>query len=162
MINMKKASVQELLGLAIRSEIDSNAAYSSMAQRVSNPLLKEKFNMLAYEENKHRDVLEKLGKVLFPEDEIGIPDKADPALLPSIEISPSSSLVDILYQAMKAEKSAEDFYASLSKRFKNPQKKILVYLSKVEHSHFKMLEGEYTIAQDFGDYAEKDIDKVVT
>ena len=58
MINMKKASVQELLGLAIRSEIDSNAAYSSMAQRVSNPLLKEKFNMLAYEENKHRDVLE--------------------------------------------------------------------------------------------------------
>ncbi len=162
MINMKKASVQELLGLAIRSEIDSNAAYSSMAQRVSNPLLKEKFNMLAYEENKHRDVLEKLGKVLFPEDEIGIPDKADPALLPSIEISPSSSLVDILYQAMKAEKSAEDFYARLSKRFKNPQKKILVYLSKVEHSHFKMLEGEYTIAQDFGDYAEKDIDKVVT
>jgi len=162
MKSMKKASVQELLGLALRSEIDSNAAYSSVAQRVSNPLLKEKFNMLAFEEKKHQDILEKLGKVLFPEEEIRIPDRADPALLPSIEIRPSSSLVDILYQAMKAEKSAENFYADLSRRFKNPQKKILVYLSKVEHSHFKMLESEYTLAQDFEDYAEKDIDKVVT
>jgi rubrerythrin len=162
MKSMRKASVQELLGLAIRSEIDSNSTYSSLAQRVSNPLLKEKFKMLAYEEKKHQDVLEKLCKVLFADDEIRIPDKADPSLLPSIVISPSSSLVEILYQAMKAEKSAEDFYARLSKRFENPQKKILVYLSKVEHSHYTMLEGEYTLAQDFKDYGEKDIDKVVT
>jgi rubrerythrin len=162
MKNMRKASVQELLGLAIRSEIDSSAAYSSVAQRVSNPLLKEKFNMLAFEEKKHRDILETLCKVLFPEDEIRVPDKTDPALLPSIVISSSSSLVDILYQAMKAERSAENFYADLSRRFKNPQKKILIYLSKVEHSHYTMLESEYILAQDFEDYAEKDIDKVVT
>jgi hypothetical protein len=37
-----------------------------------------------------------------------------------------------------------------------------IYLSKVEQSRFKMLEGEYTVAQDFKDYSEKGIDKVAT
>jgi len=159
---MSKASVKELLGHAIRSEIDSHSAYSGLAARVSNPLLKEKFEMLTFEEKKHQDILEKLYKILFQGDEIQIPDKADQALLPSINLLPSSSFVDILYQAMEAEKSAEDFYAKLSRRTENPQKKILIYLSKVEHSHYKMLESEYTLAQDFEDYAEKDIDKVIT
>jgi rubrerythrin len=63
---------------------------------------------------------------------------------------------------MESEKSAENFYVDLSKRFEDPQKKILTYLSKVEHSHYVMLQSEYALAQDFEDYAEKDIDKVVT
>jgi len=33
---------------------------------------------------------------------------------------------------------------------------------KVEHSHYMMLKSEYALAQEFEDYAEKDIDKVVT
>ncbi len=162
MIDVMKSSVKDLLGLAIRSEIDSNAVYSKMAKRVLNPLLKEKFRILAFEENKHRDVLKKLHKVLHPEEKIKVPDKVDKALLPSVIIKPSSTLVDILYQAMQAEKSAENFYANLSRRVQNPQQKILSYLSKVEHSHYKMLESEYTLAQNFEDYAEKDIDKVIT
>jgi rubrerythrin len=63
---------------------------------------------------------------------------------------------------MESEKSAENFYANLSKRFEDPQKKILTYFSKVEHSHYMMLQSEYALAQDFEDYAEKDIDKIVT
>jgi hypothetical protein len=35
-------------------------------------------------------------------------------------------------------------------------------LSKVEHSHCMILQSEYALAQDFEDYAEKDIDKVIT
>jgi rubrerythrin len=71
-------------------------------------------------------------------------------------------LADILHQAMESEKSAENFYAHLAERFENPQKKIFEYLSKVEHSHYMMLRSEYVLAQEFEDYAEKDIDKVVT
>ncbi|MBL7084266.1 MAG: hypothetical protein ISS41_11655, partial [Candidatus Aminicenantes bacterium] len=110
----------------------------------------------------HREVLEKLYADLNPGEEIQVPDKVDEDLLPSIHMSPSSPLVDILYQTMESEKSAENFYANLSKRFEDPQKKILEYLSKVEHSHYIMLESEYTLALDFEDYAEKDIDKVIT
>ena len=162
MNDVSQASVKMLLGMAARAEIDANSVYSDLAKKLSNPLLKEKFNLLAFEENKHRLVIEKLFKVLFPGEEIQIPDKTDEALLPSIRLSPSSSLVDILYQAMEAEKAAENFYMSLSKRVHESKKGILEYLGKVEKSHYLMLKNEYTLAQEFEDYAEKDIDKVVT
>jgi len=87
---------------------------------------------------------------------------ADERLLPSVRVRPSSGLEEILYQAMKAEKSAQNFYASLAKRVRLPKKRVLQYLSKVERSHFLMLQSEYTLAQQFEDYAEKDIDKVIT
>lgn len=162
MLDVSKASVKELIGLALRSEIDSNKVYSRLAARVSNPLLKEKFDWLAYEEDKHKRILEKLSETLFQGEKVKIPDKTDKALLPSVNIAPSSSLADILYQAMESEKSAKNFYANVSRRVDNPQKKMLVYLSKVEHSHYRMLESEYTMALEFEDYAEQDIDKVVT
>jgi len=162
MIDISKASVEELLGIATRAEIDAHEIYSDIANSVSNSLLKEKFQMLAFEENKHREILEKLYEVLSQGEKIQIPDKTNEALLPSIHFTPSSSLVDILYQAMESEKSAEKFYTHLAERFENPQKKILEYLSKVEHSHYMMLKSEYILAQEFEDYAEKDIDKVVT
>ena len=63
---------------------------------------------------------------------------------------------------MESEKKAEAFYASLAERVEAPHRKILEYLSQVEHSHYSMLNGEYVLAQEFEDYSEKDIDKVVT
>ncbi len=54
MLDISNASVKELLGLAARAEIDANKAYSELADMVSNPLLKEKFQLLAFEEKKHR------------------------------------------------------------------------------------------------------------
>jgi rubrerythrin len=91
-----------------------------------------------------------------------IPDKVDETLLPAIDITPSSSLVEILYQAMKAEEAAGDFYLSLAQKVSNPQQKILKYLSHVEHSHYTMLKSEYLMAQEFEDYGESDTEKVVT
>jgi rubrerythrin len=63
---------------------------------------------------------------------------------------------------MEAEKVAEDFYARLAERMEKAQKKLLQYLSKVEHTHYMMLKAEYDAVQDFEDYAEKDVDRIVT
>jgi rubrerythrin len=91
-----------------------------------------------------------------------IPKTVDERLLPSVSIKPSSSLADVLNQAMNAEKSAREFYASLAKRIKAPNRQMLMYLSKVENTHYLMLRSEYILALQFEDYAEKDIDKVIT
>jgi rubrerythrin len=162
MLDVSTTSVKELLSYAIRSEIDSNKAYSDLADRVSNPLLKEKFHWLAFEENKHKQILTQLHGALFTGQTIQIPDQPSEELLKRIEVKPSSSLLDILYQAMDSEKSAEEFYARLAERMEQAQKKLLLYLSKVEHSHYMMLKSEYDAVQDFEDYAEKDIDKIIT
>ena len=162
MLDVSTTSVKDLLAYAIRSEMDSNKAYKDLADRVSNPLLKEKFHWLAFEENKHKQVLIRLHEALFSGQTIQIPDKPSEELLKRIEITPTSSLVDLLFQAMESEKSAEEFYARLAERMEKAQKRLLQYLSKVEHSHYVMLKSEYDAVQDFEDYAEKDIDKIIT
>lgn len=162
MLDVKTASVKDLLGYAIRAEVDSNKAYTDLSDRVSNPLLKEKFRWLAFEENKHREILIKLHGALFPNQTLQIPDEPSQDLFKPVVVTPSSSLVEILLQAMDAEKYAEDFYADLAERLDNGQKRLLHYLSKVEHSHYLMLKTEYDAVQDFEDYAEQDIDKIVT
>lgn len=162
MLDVSTAPPKELLAMAIKAEIEANKTYSDIASSLTNPLLQEKFQWLANEENRHKEILEKFFRSFNPEEDIPLPDKVDEDLLPSIHITPSSTLVDILYQAMESEKRAESFYINLSKRFENPQKKILEYLSKVEHSHSTMLMSEYALAQDFEDYAEKEIDKIIT
>jgi rubrerythrin len=162
MLDISTYSVKDLMGYAIRSEMDSNQVYSDLVDRVSNPLLKEKFRWLAFEENKHKEILMKLHQALFPQQTIHIPDKPSEELFKSINMAPSNSLLDILLQAMESEKYAEDFYANLAERVGDGQKRLLHYLSKVEHSHYLMLKTEYDAVQDFEDYAERDIDKIVT
>lgn len=162
MVDVSTASVKNLLGYSIRAEMDSNKAYSDLSDRVSNPLLKEKFRWLAFEENKHKEILMKLYSALFPNQAIQIPEDPSKDLFKPIDVAPSTSLTDILLQAMEAEKFAEDFYARLADRVENGQKRLLHYLSKVEHSHYLMLKTEYDAVQDFEDYAEQDVDKIVT
>jgi rubrerythrin len=162
MVSIAREPLPKLLGYAVRAEIDSNRLYTKLANRVKNALLKEKFRILAFEEKKHETVLRNFFESLYSGKEPQVPDSVDERLLPSVQVRPSSGLAEILYQAMKAEKSAQNFYASLAKRVNLPKKRVLQYLSKVERSHFLMLQSEYTLAQQFEDYAEKDIDKVVT
>ncbi|MDH7512394.1 MAG: ferritin family protein [Clostridiales bacterium] len=162
MVSIARKSVRRLLGYAVRAEIDSNRSYARLASRAKNPLLREKFLVLAFEEKKHKEVLTKLFESLYQGEKIEVPDAVDEKLLPVVHLRPSSSLADILYQAMEAERSAQDFYLRLAKRVRPPKRKILEYLSKVEKSHYFMLRSEYAMAQQFEDYGERDIDKVVT
>ncbi len=162
MFDLAKASLKALLGFAIRSEMDSNQVYSDLADKYSNPLLKQKFQWLAFEENKHQETLVKLFEALLPKEKLEIPEQTSEELFKKITITPSSTLVDLLYQAMESEKKAEDFYTQLANRVESQYRKILEYLSQVEHSHYVMLNGEYVLAQEFEDYGEKDVDKVVT
>ncbi len=162
MVSLAREPVRRLLGYAVRAEIDSRRIYMQLAKRVKNPLLKEKFLVLAFEEKKHKKVLENLFESLYRGEKLQVPESVSPKLLPVVHLKRSSSLVDILYQAMQAEKSAQDFYAGLARKIRPPQKKILEYLSQVERSHHFMLRSEYAMAQQFEDYGESDIDKVVT
>ena len=162
MVSIANQPVKRLLGYAVRAEADANRIYTRMADRVRNSLLKEKFQLLALEEKKHKDILLRLFASLWGGERPEIPKVVDERLLPAVSIKPSSGLADVLNQAMNAEKSAREFYASLAKRIKAPNRQILMYLSKVENTHYLMLRSEYILALQFEDYAEKDVDKVVT
>ena len=99
MFDIANASLKDLLGFAIRSEIDSNRVYSELADRYANPLLKEKFQWLAFEEHKHEETLKKLFEAMLPEETLQIPDEPNEELFKKISLTPSSTLVELLYQA---------------------------------------------------------------
>ena len=89
MINVAKAPIDKLLGYAMRAEVDSEHAYTEMSTRVKNPLLVEKFRMLAFEEKKHKTVLDSLFEAMYPGDAPEIQTGSMPKLLPAVIIRPS-------------------------------------------------------------------------
>ncbi|MFQ6083330.1 MAG: ferritin family protein [Candidatus Aminicenantia bacterium] len=163
MKNITTSSIKELLGIAIKAEIDSNKVYSHLSNSVENPLLKEKFQMLANEENKHKILLERFFETLYHNKKIPIPDTSSQFPTPKISSDPSTPFVEIIYQAMNFEKESQQFYLELSKKFENRRRSVFEYLSKVEESHYMMLKSEYEIAQEFEDYPRmKEFDRIVT
>ena len=55
MVSIAREPIKKLIGYAVRAEMDSNKVYLRLSGRVKNPLLKEKFQLLAFEEKKHKE-----------------------------------------------------------------------------------------------------------
>jgi rubrerythrin len=102
MISIARGPIDKLLGYAMRAEIDSDGAYTEMSTRVKNPLLIEKFRMLAFEEKKHKTVLDSLFQSMYPGDAPEIPERVDAKLLPAVIVRPSTDLIEVLRQDRKS------------------------------------------------------------
>ncbi len=144
-------TIQELLEMAIRAEIDSENIYSDLSKMVKNYLLKEKLEFLAKEENGHKKMLEHIFSMKYPNKEPEIPDSTK-VPLPHIVIKEKEPLSDIFTQAMDAEEKTSKFYTDLSKRMKGEESNILSYMSNVEMSHYYLLKSERELLLNFENY----------
>jgi rubrerythrin len=142
-LNLDKYNLEELLLTAIKSEVDSNKYYLNIAKKTENGLLQDKLEFLAKEEEKHRLFIEDVYKNHFPEKEIKLP-KETPVPLPKIDINEDVPVSKLIQNAMEAEKSARDFYQSLSGYFEPNSKihKTLLYFADMEYGHYKILKME--------------------
>ena len=137
-------TLKELLLAALKSEADSKKVYLQLAKRVKNYLLKDKFEFLAKEEERHRVFIEDMFKKEFPRKEPILP-KETSVPLPRINIIDEDVPISkILVQAMDAEKASHDFYLELSKYFRDDPKvkNTLLYFATMEIGHYKLLEVE--------------------
>ena len=146
----------EVLGVAIKSEIEAALLYAHMASQVRNTSLVVKLNFLRQEEEKHQAMLENEYARRFPDVELQLPAKSP---VPSIDAATLGDLtVPELFQlAMKAEQLSADFYSQEADRSKDASgRTMLYYLSNVEHSHYHMLETEYDLVARFPTYYSAD------
>lgn len=146
----------EVLGVAIRAEIEAAALYTRLAAQVRNATLSSKLDFLRREEEKHRSILQDVYQRRFPDVELQLPAHSP---IPTFETAPLASMtVPELFQlAMQAEQLASDFYASEADRsFDEMGRTTLRYLSHVESSHYRMLETEYELVSRFPDYYNAD------
>lgn len=142
-MNLDSFDLKELFLAAIKSEIESNQLYSKMAKKTKNGLLEDKLNFLAKEEEKHRKYIEDLYLNHYPNNKIIIPNTT-PVPLPKVDFSEDTALSKLLTQSMNAEKSASEFYKSLSDRFEKGTKihNTLLYFSDMEIGHYNILKME--------------------
>jgi rubrerythrin len=141
-MDISSYSLEDLLLAAIKSEVDAKAIYDQLADKVDNAFLSDKLRFIAGEEKKHKEFLESVYKMNIQK-EPTLPE-ISPVPLPEINIGSSMTPPsEVIFQSMKAEEAASDFYRSLSERFEDDDtKKMLIYLSEMEIGHFKLLELE--------------------
>jgi len=142
----------EVLAVAIRSEIDAAAFYAGVQGKIKNVILLQKLKFLAFEEQQHRKILERLFAQKFAGQPLEVPDQS---LLPPIAASfdEKSSVLDLFKAALGAEVVSEDFYREAGKSAEDPaSRKILSYLSRVERSHRFMIRSEIDLLSKFPDY----------
>lgn len=147
-----KTAPDEVLALAIRSEIEAADVYGKLQNQMKNDLLRKKPVFLESEEKKHRRILERLYSQRFPDKKLELSEKS---FLPPIrvKIDTDTSVMDIFQQAQKAEKLSEEFYKEASQKAADSRsRKLLEYLSRVERSHGFMLKSEIDLLEKFPNY----------
>ena len=141
----------EVLGVAIRAEVEAHRFYTQAVKRVRNPLLREKLSRLAAEEKRHRQILEERYKRSSGEAFPPIPRKGGveaKGKMPK-DLSPE----EMLQVAIRKEREAAQFYqrqalksADMSGRF------MLEYLADFERSHERSLLAEQKALNRFPDW----------
>jgi len=139
-------TLEEILAIGIRAELEAVEAYSKLAEQIKEPLLQDRFFALAKDEDRHRVILEGLFQENFPGKPMSIPEKSGVPKIHPI-ISPENTVAEILKLAMDAEKLAEDYYKNLAEQFEDNEKKdLLNYLANIEGGHYYFLKLEYDMA----------------
>ncbi len=153
-MDLSNYTLEELLQSAIKSEVESNEVYTKLAGRVGNFVLKDRLNFLADEELKHKKFIESLHKKNLPDVEITLPEKS-PVPLPKVNIEDENmELRELFFQAMEAEKAANEFYLGFADRYQDDTeiKNTLIYLASMEMNHYHILETEHDSIDMFEEY----------
>ena len=146
----------EVLGIAIKSEIEAIKLYSRMKEQAKNPDLKVKLVFLIDQEKNHEKILMEAYRKKFPGVELSMPQKT---LVPSVSdvLSREATLKELFAVAMEAEKKSEKFYMGLAKKTHDQSSRsMLEYLASMERSHFSILEAEFRQLEFTEDYNTDD------
>lgn len=134
-------SLQELLGVAIRAEIEAAEIYRRLLNKELNEETRQKVEKLVEQEERHEETFWSIIKDFFPEEEITLPENS--GITNSLEFSEDISLEELFQTAMDSEKGSEEFYRNLRKRFEDTEaKRTLGFLAASEREHYEILKEE--------------------
>lgn len=152
-MDVSNYSLKDLLLAALKSEVESERVYLTLADRVENAFLVDRLSFLAGEEVKHKQFIEGLFRKNFPGTDIVLPEKTG-VPLPVMKIPDESIPLSIVFEsAMDAEKASSKFYEALADQFDDSSiQKTLVYFAAMEMNHYKILESEHESMKRFEDF----------
>jgi len=135
-------TVLEILGVAVKKEIDAANFYKNLAGQIANPIIKDRFLQLAKEERKHRAMLQAEYKRLTGGEKVSVPKEMVPKIREAFDFT-KGNIEEALQFAISAERDAQKLYAEAAKKSKDPRgKRMLDYLVEFEKSHENLLKSE--------------------
>lgn len=153
-MELDQYSTEDLILTGLKAEVGAKEVYSTLAGGVKNAYLKGRLQFLAEEEEKHAAFLDRLYRDEFPGKEPVLPE-VSPVPLPDITIPTEQvPITSIFSQGMAAEKAASEFYVSMAERWGKGSEAhdMLVYFSKMEMGHYRLLETERDAAAEFEEF----------
>lgn len=143
---MELNEYQDVIQYAINLEIEAEIFYNKIADKVTDPRLKEMFKAFAAEEEKHRQILtgllenESAGNFFKATSDYGVS-----ATVERPEITENMTLADAFAIAMKNEENAMKMYQKLANDCSDAAiKKIFQDLAVMEQGHKHKMETSYT------------------
>ncbi len=139
------SSVDDAIEFAIGQEIKAANFYREFAGKATHPGVKKMCTEMAVEEDRHKEMLEKL-KAGLPSGLATdrVTDLKISDYLRSFRIEPEADQQDLLIAAMKSEARAEQLYLDLAAICTLPDvKEVLLRLAAEEGGHKDVFEKEY-------------------
>jgi rubrerythrin len=142
---MQDKDFKEAITFAIRKEAEAYNLYKTYSQLTKTPGLKQMFEELAQEEQKHRKILEGVEKKDVTEYKIEkIPNLKIGDFVEEQEFSPDMDYASALRFAIKREEHSLDLYNHMAGGTDDPElRKLFSALAQEEAKHKLRLETEY-------------------
>lgn len=142
----------QVLAVAIAAEIDAAAFYAGLQERVRNVVLLQKLKFLAFEEEKHRQILERLFRERFAGLDRSVPEGASAPRL-AARLAENPTVLELFRAALQAEIASGSFYDDAARAAEDEgARRILDYLARVERSHQSVILSEIDLLDRFPDY----------
>lgn len=145
-VNIEELSLEDILGMAVKTEIQGRKFYLSLAEKVRHPKVKKKIQSLADDEKRHERVMVDLYRKTLNRKPGDLPDKGIPDIVKAIsgmDINERSQLLQVVDLAIEAELVSVGFYrrgADLSQDW--TMKRVFEQLEKEEDGHYNFLMAE--------------------
>jgi rubrerythrin len=145
-MEIEKLTMEEVLGMAVRTEIQGRKFYLELSEKVTNSEVKKKIISLAEDEKRHERIVCDFYRQILGKEPQNLPEKGVPDIVKAIRsmnITEKTDLMRILDMAIEAELLAAKFYdrgAKLTDDLKTSR--VFEELAAEEDGHYNMLVAE--------------------
>jgi rubrerythrin len=145
-MNIENMSIEDVLGMAVRTEMQAHNFYSNLAGKIGNLDVKKKILSLAADELRHKGIMEGLYRKTLGKEPNDLPSKGVPDILRAIaalQVNDKTQVLHVLDMAIEAEAIAAKFYhhgAQISTDTK--MRMAFEELEREEDGHFNYLTSE--------------------
>ncbi len=145
-MKIEDMNLEEVLGLAVKTEIQGRKFYSMLSEKVTHPVVKKKIISLAEDEKRHERIMVDLYRKTLGREPKDLPEKGIPDIVGAIsamKVEDKSQLLQVLDMAIEAELVAARFYQKGATLTEDPKtRSIFEQLEKEEDGHYNFLVAE--------------------